>query len=345
MFSFIELGAVDEALEHIQELEEQIKRLSPTVLLLKKWCVSDEDFRYFTRFPSQHIFYVFWRSIEPCASRSVYWSKAMTMGVVTVEKDHIQPRPWRKLQLIDEFFMFCLCVAAGLPERVLAEIFQVCASKVRCVLITWSNYLYLVLGSVQIWMTQEQVRQTMPVKFQQYRPNLRAIVDSIQLRCESLEAHTPHSETFSTNKSYTSFRALIGVAPCGAITFASKLFACSITERELTRQSGILELLEPGDGIMADKGFLIERLVEDVGAKLIIPDFKYQSQFRMETTGNSKAIARLHLLVEQAIRRIKEYHIWDSPVPFTLSGTVNEIWSCCCMMANYQCVEEFIKRV
>ena len=39
------------------------------------------------------------------------------------------------------------------------------------------------------------------------------------------------------------------------ITFISELYAGSVTDRELTRRSGVLDLLEPGDSIMADKGF------------------------------------------------------------------------------------------
>ncbi|XP_048051258.1 uncharacterized protein LOC125271247 [Megalobrama amblycephala] len=310
-------GALDEALEKTKELEELVSSLTISRALLERWCVSDEDFRYFTRFSNKNIFFVFWRSIEPSASRIAYWSKAKRIGLSTVEKEVVKPSPQRKMQLIDEFFMFCLRVAVGLRERVLAEIFQVSTSTVSRITITWSNYLYLVLGSVQIWMTREQVRRTMPVKFQQYCPNVRVIIDCTEFRCESPEAITLHSETFSTYKSYTTFKALIGVAPCGAITFASKLFTGSISDKELTRQSGILNLLEPGDEVMADKGFLIGKFLEDVKAKLIIPPFKHRDQFSREETERTQAIARLRILVERAIRRVKEYHIWDSPVPLT----------------------------
>lgn len=120
--------------------------------------MSDEDFRYFMRFSNKNIFFVFRRSIEPSASKIVYWSKAKRIGISTVEKEVVKPSPQRKMQLIDEFFMFCLRVTVGLRERVLAEIFQVSTSTVSRIIITWSNYLYLVLGSVQIWMTREQVR-------------------------------------------------------------------------------------------------------------------------------------------------------------------------------------------
>ncbi|XP_005172048.2 uncharacterized protein [Danio rerio] len=329
-------GALDEALEKIKELEELVASLTISRALLDRWCVSDEDFKYFTRFPNKNIFFVFWRSVEPSASNIEYWSKAEKIGNSTAEKEVVIPSPKRKMQLIDEFFMFCLCVAVGLKERVLAEIFQVSTSTVNRIVITWSNYLSFVLGSIQIWMTKEQVRWTMPVKFQRDCPNVRVIIDCTELRCECPEAITLHSETFSAYKPHTTFKGLIGVAPCGAITFISKLFASSISNKELTKQSGILGLLEPGDEVIADKGFLIQKLLEDVKAKLIIPPFKHCDQFSSAETERIQAIASLSILVERAIRRVKEYHIWDSPVPLTLADTVNQMWSCCCMMANYQ---------
>lgn len=60
-------------------------------------------------------------------------------------------------------------------------------------------------------------------------------------------------------------------------TFGSKWSTGSIFDRELTRQSGIFKLLEPGDEIMANKGFLTEKLLEDVAAKTIISSFQVPS--------------------------------------------------------------------
>lgn len=109
----------------------------------------------------------------------------------------------------------------------------------------------------------------------------------------------------------------------------SSLYTGSISDRELTERCGMLDLLESGDGYMADKGFTIQKMLADRGSMLIIPPFKTTAQFSKEDALNTQAIARLQILVERAIRRVKEYHIWDSTLPLTLSGTVNQLWTNC----------------
>ena len=49
---------------------------------------------------------------------------------------------------------------------------------------------------------------------------------------------------------------------------------------------------------MADKEFLIQDLLADIGAKLIIPPFKHSAQFSKEETEQTQAIARLRIIVE-----------------------------------------------
>ncbi|RXN17930.1 E3 ubiquitin-protein ligase RNF213-alpha-like protein [Labeo rohita] len=144
------------------------------------------------------------------------------------------------------------------------------------------------------------------------------------------------SETFSNYKNHTTFKGLIGIAPCGVITFVSKLYTGSISDIEITRQSQILQLLQPEDGVMADKGFQIEKMLSQVGATLIIPPLKTSNQLSTEDTHKTQAIARLRILVERVIRRVKEYHIWDGLVPLSMAGSVNQLWAICCVLSNYQ---------
>ena len=63
------------------------------------------------------------------------------------------------------------------------------------------------------------------------------------------------------------------MSPGGAITFVSKLFPGSISDKELTRKSGLLDLLQSGDSVMADRGFDIQDDLTPLGIKVNIPPF------------------------------------------------------------------------
>ena len=79
--------------------------------------------------------------------------------------------------------------------------------------------------------------------------------------------------TYSIYKIHNTFKGLIGISPSGVVTFVSDLYPGSISDEELTRRSGLLELLQPGDSVMADRGFDIEEDLALVGARLNIPPF------------------------------------------------------------------------
>ena len=107
------------------------------------------------------------------------------------------------------------------------------------------------------------------------------ILDCTEIRCEATSSLTLQSETLSHYKNTNTFKGLIGIAPCGVITLISKLYTGSISDREITQQSGILSLLQP-DACMADKGFVIDKMLSEVGATLIMPPFKRGARLTSE---------------------------------------------------------------
>ena len=84
-------------------------------------------------------------------------------------------------------------------------------------------------------------------------------------------------------------KSLVGIAPSIATGFVSPLFLGSISDKEITYKSGLLNLLVAGDEIMADKGFLIQNEVASVGASLTIPVFPTgRNQFTNEEADKEK---------------------------------------------------------
>ena len=102
----------------------------------------------------------------------------------------------------------------------------------------------------------------MPVLFKEYYPQAVLIID-----CTEIEMEKP-SACYSSYKSRTTMKSLIGSTPSGATAFVSERFPGSTSDKERTVKSGLLNLLQVGDEIMADKGFLIQDELASVGALL-----------------------------------------------------------------------------
>ena len=115
--------------------------------------------------------------------------------------------------------------------------------------------------------------------------------------------------------------------------FVSSLYTGAISDKEITRCSGILDLVEAGDSVMADKGFDIEDLLRKKNVSLNLPPFlESRSQFSAAEVQQTKMIAKVRIHVERAIRRIKEYHIFDSDVPLSMLGSINQLYTVVCLL-------------
>ena len=113
----------------------------------------------------------------------------------------------------------------------------------------------------------------MPKCFRDLYPTTRVIIDTTEVYIEKPSLPDLQQMTFSNYKNNNTFKGLIGISPSGVMTFVYSLFSASISDKELTRQSGILALLEKGDSVMADRGFDTEAYLIPLGVKLNIPPF------------------------------------------------------------------------
>ena len=176
----------------------------------------------------------------------------------------------------------------------------------------------------------------MPESFRKHYPNTRIIIDATEFTVERPSSLVTQSSTFSTYKNRNTVKVLIGIMPSGPVTFISDCYEGSISDKKLVQVSGLLEKLEPGDEIMADKGFLIQDILAPLGVHLNVPPLmKLNSQMAAKDIILTKKIAQLRIHVERAIGRIKEYHILQGVLPAAMWDTINQVVFVCCMLSNF----------
>ena len=193
------------------------------------------------------------------------------------------------MKLIDGMFLFLVRLKLGLFEQDLAHRFQIHMSSVSRKITTWTNYLYFMLGSQKIWPSTSDIMANMPEGFSSLYPTTRLIQDCTEIYVQTPTSLLLQSQLHSSYKSNTTLKGLIGITPHGAVSFVSSLYIGSISDKEITRCSGILELLDSGDAVMADKGFNIDDLLRKKGVGLNIPPFlQNQGQFSAQDVFEKK---------------------------------------------------------
>lgn len=184
-------------------------------------------------------------------------------------------KPWEKCNvgLKEEFILVLLQLKLGLMERDLANVFTGSVITVSPIYMTWVRFLALTFnGSLFRWPSKQEIKTHMPNSFSKY-PGTRIIIDCAEFFIEEPSSPSAQTATWSHYKHHNTFKLLVGITPSGAFSFISKLWSGSTSHRQVTQESGLIDLLEEGDQVMVDRGFTIRDLLTKKGVKLNMPPF------------------------------------------------------------------------
>ena len=173
----------------------------------------------------------------------------------------------------DQILITLMKLKQNYPNLHLARLFSCSKTTIVNIILTFIHVLHELLF--------EDIMSHIPSRFKNKILAPEAFVHFLNCRividCTDIEVVTPKRMdlqrlSYSGYRSMNSFKALVGVAPNGVITYVSKLYAGSTSDKGIVQKCGILSHFVAGDLILADKGFLIQTIIP-TGVTVNIPPF------------------------------------------------------------------------
>ena len=291
---------------------------------------SDKLVKFYTGFISYAVFIAFFEFLGPVVEHLNYWGS----------KDGTRTRHRsRKLDTRNQLFLVLVKLRQNFKLTDLAFCFGLSKSQISRYITTWICFLYQHLKEIDWVPTVHQVSGTLPTIFRERFPNTYAIIDASEVFMETPSDLHMQSSTWSSYKHHNTMKFLAACTPNGAISYISPVYVGSISDVELTRTCGFLEILadKPGVTIMADRGFTIKDVLKELGIDLNIPPFlEGRHQLPAEEVEKGRKIASLRIHVERAIGRLKNYNILKQTIPISMARLTNQIVCVCAFLSNFQ---------
>lgn len=194
------------------------------------------------------------------------------------------------------------------PFKELAYKFSISCSTASRLFHQCLYVLYCKLKILVKWPSRSSLWNSQPISFKRaFGKNICVILDCFEVFSEVPSDKTNSCALFSAYKHHHTVKFLIGIAPCGTITYISDGFTGRSSDKYVTQHSGILDHLEFGDIVMADRGFLIDEEVQSKGAELLIPAFtRGKSQLDPLEIEETRDIANVRIHVERVIGSLRQ---------------------------------------
>ncbi|KAE8743715.1 hypothetical protein FOCC_FOCC009666 [Frankliniella occidentalis] len=197
------------------------------------------------------------------------------------------------------------------------------ASQAAVIFTTWLRLLALSFKEIEgdLAVSAKNQNRRKPPCYKPYK-NLRMIVDCAEFVIERSSNMQQQGNTFSNYKHRNTAKVLVATSCHGGVSYVSGAYEGRITDQEIVMQCGFLDILEKGDAIMADRGFLLEEEMAKRGVKLIKPPNMTRKQknnerrkrFTASEEVQTKSIAGVRIYVEHVIGKVRNYQILDNKV-------------------------------
>ena len=218
-------------------------------------------------------------------------------------------------------------IRKGFDVKFLAGTFGINSSQVSRIYTTWITFLSQELSFLVLWLSRSELQKCLPKRLKKFK-NVRVIIDCLELFTQKPKVPSSQKITWSNYKHWNTAKLLVGITPTGVVSFIPPLWTESIYDKEIVRQSGLLDLLEEGDVVMADKGFVIRDLLTFKKVHLVSPAYCRGPRLSAKGKTHTRRVASLRTHVERNILKLKKFRILSEIITLFLKPINKYIPSC-----------------
>lgn len=232
----------------------------------------------------------------------------------------------------------------GLTHQDLSYRFNCSCGAISVIFHDWLHVMSVRLHCLIHWPSRELVRKNLPNLFRsKLFKGVRCIIDCSEIFIQRPTSLSARAVTYSQYKSHNTIKFLIGISPTGAVTFISKAWGGRASDKVITQKSGLIDVLEHGDVVLADRGFNFPEYFATKGVRLLIPaSTRGKTQLTGLEVSMSRQMSRARIHVERCIGKLKTFHILKNTLPISMikrstsdsMATIDKILLVCAALSN-----------
>lgn len=339
---------VDEGAEHISEVIESDHNychLKETSEIHTQTCMDDlHIFLYRNLMKNEKKFkYITGLRLLQFEALYEFLDESIMDKLIYPDKNYERPNKTRiiKLRLTNRD---CLCLTLARMRRgytldELSIFYDMSKANISKIFYTWVQFMYYQIISIRGDMfSGGRDISRVPLCFRNFeKKNITLIIDATEISLQMPSNFYQQGNTFSSYKHSNTIKFLIGICPNGGVTYVSEGYEGAISDKELFEKCDLNLFLQEGDVILADRGFIIEDIANELKIKVFIPPFlKNRKRLTPEEERLTKKIAKSRVHVERAIRNIKSYRILSKQCPILLLPIISNIFTIVSFLVNFQ---------
>ncbi|XP_055492695.1 uncharacterized protein LOC129697960 [Leucoraja erinacea] len=252
---------------------------------------------------------------------------AVLMLIYDYVKDKLTKR--RSLTHFQQLLIVLMKLRLAVPHEDLAYRFLVSNATISRVFTSGIDALHG-LSKLIIWPERDVLWKTMPMQFRRtFGKRVAVIIDCFEIFCDRPTSLEARAQTWSNYKHHNTIKFLIGITPCGAISFLSAAWGGRGTDKTITLSSQFFDNLLPGDVILADRGFDIKDAAGFHGCQAEIPAFvRGKAQLSALDVEKTREIANLRIHVERVIGGVRQKFPFLShtvPLEYMITNSENQV--------------------